>query len=58
MRTHELTLAKARQETFQAEAASRRLTSATHGTSGRTSLTQVWTAVRANLTAPSASVAR
>ena len=55
---HELTIAKARQESFQAEAANRRLTSAWHGTTRRTGLTQVWTTVRATLTAPSPSVAR
>ena len=58
MRMHEMTLAKARQDAFKAEAAVRRLGSVAGASTSRTGLIQVWTAVRATLTAPSPTVAR
>ena len=58
MRMHELTLAKDRQNAYKAEAADRRLGSVAGASTGRTGLIQVWTAVRATLTAPSPTVAR
>jgi hypothetical protein len=53
MRTNELSLAKARQASLRAEVADRRLAATWHATTGRTGLAQVWTTVRATLTAPS-----